>query len=72
MRTLAPPVWFFGCVVAMQRLHVIAPGALWSAPSQTLVGVVPVGAGVALYGWIRHPMYLAGVPILCVVILLLG
>ena len=101
MRTPAPPVWFFGCLVAMQGLHVIVPGARWLAPPWTLVGVVLVGAGVALhgwatrafrragtsadpesrptalvcagpYGWTRNPMYLAGVPILCGVVLLLG
>ena len=101
MRTPAPPVWFFGCLVAMQSLHVIAPGARWLAQPWTLMGVVPVGVGVALhgcairafrragttadpesrpaalvlvgpYGWTRNPMYLAGVPILCGVILLLG
>ena len=85
----------------MQGLHVIAPGARWLAPPWTLMGVVPVGVGVALhgwatrafrragttvdpesrpsalvrfgpYGWTRNPMYLAGVPILCGVVLLLG
>jgi hypothetical protein len=47
MKPPAPPVWLFGCMVAMESLPVIAPGPRW-----TLVGVLPVGAGVALHGWV--------------------
>ena len=101
MRTPAPPVWFFGCLVAILTVHVVAPGPRWLAPPWTLVGIMPVGAGMALhawatrafrragtttnpegrpaalvsggpYGWSRNPMYMAGVPILFGVVLLLG
>jgi protein-S-isoprenylcysteine O-methyltransferase Ste14 len=41
MNLPVPPVWFFGCLVAMESLHVIAPGPRWTL----------VGEGVALHGW---------------------
>jgi len=96
-----PPGWFQLGLVVMMALHVVAPGPRWLAPPGTLVGLLPLAAGIALHEWalrvfaragttpdpdgrpallVRHgpyaisrnPMYLAGVPILAGVALLLG
>lgn len=47
--TLSPPAWFLGALAAMEALGFLAPGAIWLTRPWTLVGLLPIAAGVALH-----------------------
>jgi protein-S-isoprenylcysteine O-methyltransferase Ste14 len=51
VKPTGPPGWFFVALVAMQALHFMAPGPHWLAFPWTLLGLLPLGLGVALHAW---------------------
>jgi protein-S-isoprenylcysteine O-methyltransferase Ste14 len=46
-----PPAWFFTTLIAMVALAVAVPGPRWLAAPWTLLGLIPIAAGVALHAW---------------------
>jgi protein-S-isoprenylcysteine O-methyltransferase Ste14 len=46
---VSPPAWFLAALLAMQALHVIAPGPRWLDPPWTLLGLVPSAGGALLH-----------------------
>ena len=51
LRPSTPPAWFFTALIAMVALDVLAPGPRWLEQPWTLLGLIPMGAGVALHAW---------------------
>ena len=47
-KPLVPPVWAVLSGLAMLALHHWLPGATWLQPPWTALGLLPVGAGIAL------------------------
>lgn len=47
-KPLVPPVWAVLSGLAMLALHHWLPGATWLHPPWTALGLLPVGAGIAL------------------------
>jgi protein-S-isoprenylcysteine O-methyltransferase Ste14 len=47
--TLSPPGWFLAGLVAMEALGFLARGSTWIERPWTLLGLVPIAAGVAVH-----------------------
>ena len=63
MKSPSPPAWFILCLVAMEVLTVVLPGPRWLARPWTLLGLIPLGAGMALHAWASRTFLRAGTTI---------
>lgn len=45
---MPPPAWFFTAIAAMVGLHIFLPGPVVAPDPWTLLGLLPIGAGVGL------------------------
>lgn len=45
---MPPPAWFFTAIVAMVGLRIFAPGPEVASSAASLLGLLPIGLGVAL------------------------
>ena len=63
MRSPSPPAWFLAALVAMQGLEALAPGPQLVGKPWRLLGLLPIGAGIALHAWASRTFVRAGTTI---------